>query len=325
MRHQRSLSIAFLLTVLAVVVLPALPARAQARTTLVFTAGPTGGNWTPLAAATADVVRRRFPDVDVQVEPGTGQVNIEKILTDKAELGWATTTIFFDARTGKGRWKDRPADKLVYVASYYPTIWHLAVPADSGITKIADLKGKNVALPQRASASMECFELMLNLSGLKLEDLAAKSYGSFVQNMELIRDRHAVAMGWLVTAPAPFMSDLGSSMKLRLIPVPEDLIEKARKANGGYVRHVIRKGTYAAQGIDEDVVTVQSPTILMASSRAPADAIYKVAKAIVEGREAFGHVAAVMKGIAAAELAQNVGFPYHPGAERYYREAGLLK
>lgn len=302
-----------------------LPALAQGKTALLFTAGPTGGNWMPLAAATADLVRRRFPDVDIQVEPGTGQANIEKILTDRAELGWATTTIFFDARTGKGQWQGKPADKLTYVAAYYPTVWHLAVPAASDIKTIADLKGKNVALPQRASASMEAFALLLNLSGLKLEDLGAKSYGSFVQNMELIKNRQAIAMGWLVTTPAPFMLDLGSSMKLRLIPVPEDLIEKIRKVNAGYVRHVIPSGVYAAQGIEQEIVTIQTPTILMASSRAPADAVYKVAKAIVEGREAFAHVAAVMKGVAARDLAYDVGFPYHPGAERYYREAGLLK
>jgi hypothetical protein len=319
---RRHAAFALALAVLVMAAWPA-PAGAQAKTNLTFTAGPTGGNWTPLAAATADVVRKRFPEVDLQVEPGTGQANVEKILTDRADLGWSTTTIFFDARSGKGRWKDKPGDRLTYVATYYATPWHLAVPADSGITSIADLRGKNVALPQRASASMECFELLLNLHNVKLEDLGAKSYGSFVQNVEMIKNRQAVAMGWLVTTPAPFMLDLGSAMKIRLIPVPDDIIQKARQANGGFVRHVIRKGTYP--GIEEDVVTLQAPTILMAASRVPADTIYKVAKAIVEGREAFGHVAAVMKGIAPADFAQSVGFAYHPGAERYYREAGLLK
>lgn len=300
-------------------------AGAQPRTALIFTAGPTGGNWTPLAAMTAEVVRKRFPEVDIQVEPGTAQANLEKLMTDRAQIGWATTTVVFDARSGRGRWKDRPGDRLTYVASYYPTAWHLATPANSGITKVTDLKGKNVALPQRASASMEAFELILGLHGLKLDDLGTRSYGSFVENAEAIRNRQAVAMGWLVTTPAPFMLDLGSGMKLRLIGVSEDIIEKARKVNGGYVRHVIPKGTYAAQGVEEDVVTLQAPTVLVASSRAPEDAVYKIARAIVEGREAFGQVAAVMKSVKPADFAQPVGFPYHPGAERYYREAGLVK
>ena len=64
---------------------------------------------------------------------------------------------------------------------------------------------------------------------------------------------------------------------------------------------------------------------MMAASRTSADVVYKIAKALVEGREEFGNVVKVMKGITAAEMAQNFDMPYHPGAEKYYREAGLLK
>ena len=53
--------------------------------------------------------------------------------------------------------------------------------------------------------------------------------------------------------------------------------------------------------------------------------IYKVAKAMVEGREDFARVTAAMKGVTGKDIAQNHGMPIHPGAERYYREAGLLK
>jgi uncharacterized protein len=320
---RRSLVTALALLVLAVA--PSMPATGQGKTSLTFSAGPTGGNWTPLAVSVGDMVRRQFPDVDVQIEPGTTLANLEKLLTDRADLAWAVTPQLFEARTGKGRWQGRPGDKLMYVAHIYPTIWHLAVPASSDIRSIADLKGKNVALPQRASASMETFELLLKLSGLTLNDLGTKSYGSFVENVELIKNRNAVAMGWVVTAPAPFMLDLGAGMKVRLLPVPDDLYEKVHQANPGYLRHVIRKGTYTAQGVDEDVPTIQSPTVLLGSARTPADAVYKVTKAIVEAREQFGNVAAVMKGVTAAQLAQPIGVPYHPGAERYYREAGLLR
>ncbi|MBI1957888.1 MAG: hypothetical protein HYS36_01510, partial [Candidatus Rokubacteria bacterium] len=69
------------------------PAQAQQKANVVFSAGPTGGSWTPMAAATADVVRKKFPEVDVQVEPGAALVNMEKIRNDKADLGWSMTTV----------------------------------------------------------------------------------------------------------------------------------------------------------------------------------------------------------------------------------------
>ena len=60
---------------------------------VVFSSGPTGGSWIPMAAATAQVVKKRFPEVNLQVEPGAALVNMEKIRTDKADLGWSMTTV----------------------------------------------------------------------------------------------------------------------------------------------------------------------------------------------------------------------------------------
>jgi TRAP transporter TAXI family solute receptor len=98
-----------------------------------------------------------------------------------------------------------------------------------------------------------------------------------------------------------------------------------RKLNPGFVRHTIKAAVYKEQGVGEDVQTFQSPTVLIASSKTPVDVVYKITKAIVEGRDDFGNVVNVMKGISAKDMAQNFDMPYHPGAAKYYREAGLLK
>ena len=310
---------------LALALLLPFPADAQ-KVSLVFSAGPTGGTWTPMAAATSEVIKKRFPELDVQVEPGAALVNMEKMRNDKADLGWSMTTVLADARAGANTWKGKQTDKPFFVANYYPNVWQLVVPLDSDVRKFADLKGKPVALPPRGNTSLaEGWEWLLRAHGMKLDDLGTKSYGSIAENSELIKNRQALAMGWYTVVPASYVLDLGSARKLRMISLPDDVIQKLRQINAGFVRHVVPKGTYSAYGIDEEVVTIQSPTILIASSKAPAEAIYKVTKAIIEGRDAFGNVAASMKGVAAKEMAQNFGMPYHPGAERYYREAGLLK
>jgi TRAP transporter TAXI family solute receptor len=303
-----------------------LPGAAQQKTSLVFTAGPTGGTWTPMAAATAEAIKRRYPELDVQVEPGAALVNMEKMRNDKADLGWSMTTVLADARAGAGSWKGKQTDKALFVANYYPNVWQLVVPASADVRKLADLKGKAVALPPRGNTSLaEGWDLLLRVENMKLDDLGTKSYGSITENAEAIRNRQAVAMGWYTTVPAGYMLDLGTSMKLRMIPVPDDVIEKMRQMNSGFVRHVIPKGTYAQYGIEEDVVTLQAPTILIASAKTPPDVVYKVTKAVVEGREDFVRVTAAMKGVTAKDMAQSFGQPIHPGAEKYYREAGLLK
>jgi TRAP transporter TAXI family solute receptor len=251
---------------------------------------------------------------------------MEKIRSDKTDLAWSMTTVLSDARAGTNTWKGKQTDKPLFVANYYPNVWQLAVTADSDVRKFADLKGKPVALPPRGNTSLsEGWELLLRVHGLKLDDLGTKSYGSLTENAELIKNRQAIAMGWFTTVPASFMLDLGTSRKLRMLSVPDDIIEKVRQVNSGFQRYVIPKATYAQYGVEEDVATFQAATILIVHARTPADVVYKITKAVVEGREDFARVTAAMKGVTAKDMAQSFGMPYHPGAEKYYREAGLLK
>jgi TRAP transporter TAXI family solute receptor len=310
----------------ALVVLLAAPASAQRKITLTFSAGPTGGTWTPMAAAASEIVRTKFPEIDVQVEPGAALVNMEKIRTDKTDIAWSATTVLSDARAGMNTWKGKQTDKALIVAAFYPNVWQLVVPADSDVRKVTDLRGKAVALPPRGNTSLsEGWELVLRLHGMKLDDLGTRSFGSPTENAELIRNRQAIAMGWFTAVPASYMLDLGTSRKLRLLSLSTDVIDKLRQVNPGFSRSVIPKGAYAKYGIDEDVLSVETATLLVAHAKTPDDVVYKLARAIVEGREDFARVTAAMKGITARDMARRFGLPHHPGAAKYYREAGLLK
>ena len=324
MHHARTLVVMALALVLLAV--GALPAAAQQKVDVIFSAGPTGGSWTPMAGATAEVIKKKFPDLNVQVEPGAALVNMEKMRNDKADLAWSMTNVLADARTGQGQWAGKQTDKPLLVATYYPNVWQLVVPASSDIKSIRDLKGKPVALPARGNTSLaDGWENVLKVNGMSLADLGAKSYGPLSANAEAIKNRQAYAAGWFTVVPGSFILDLGSTMKLRMLPVSDAEFEKIRQINPGFIRHVVKAGTYSEQGIADDVHTFQSPTILIASSKTPADVIYKVTKAVVEGRADFVNVSKVMQGVTAADMAKDYGLPFHPGAVKYYKEIGALK
>ena len=310
----------------ALAMAPAGPAIAQQKTDVIFSAGPTGGSWTPMAAAVSQVINKRFPDLNVQVEPGAALVNMEKIRSDKADIGWSMTSVMADARTGTGQFEGKPSDKALYVANFYPNVWQLVVPANSDIKSIKDLKGQPVALPARGNTSLVSgWEYLLKVNGMTLNDLGAKSYGPVSSNAETLKNRQAMAVGWFTTVPASFVLDLGSAMQLRMLAVSDAEFEGLKKLNPGLVRHTVKAGVYKEQGVTADIQTFQSPTVLMAAARTSGDVVYKITKAIVEGREEFGNVVSVMKGVTAAEMAQNFDMPLHPGAEKYFKEAGLLK
>jgi TRAP transporter TAXI family solute receptor len=301
-------------------------ADAQSKVTLVFSSGPTGGSWIPMAGAVSEVVKKRFPELDVQVEPGAALVNMEKIRNDKADLGWSMTNVLYDAREGRGQWAGKKTDKALYVATMYPNVWQLVVPADSGIRTVRDLKGKPVALPARGNTSLaDGWENVLKVNGLTLHDLGPKSYGPVAANAEAMKNRQALAVGWFTVVPGSFILDLGSTMKLRMIPVSDEEFVKLQQINSGFVRHVIKAGTYAEQGITDDIKTFQSPTILIASAKTPDEVVYKLTKAVAEGREDLANVTTAMKGVTLADMGRDYGLPYHPGAARYWKEVGVLK
>jgi TRAP transporter TAXI family solute receptor len=307
-------------------VLAPLTAAAQPKVSLVFSSGPTGGSWIPMAGATAEAVKRRFPEVDVQVEPGAALINMEKMRTGKAELGWSMPNVVYDARAGRGPWAGKPTDRPMHVATFYPNVWQLVVPAGSPIHSVRDLKGKPVALPSRGNTSLsDGWELVLKVNDMRLEDLGPKSYGAVATTAEAVKNGQARATGWFTTVPASFVLDLGSAMKLRMIPVSDAEFAKIKALNPGFVRHVVKAGTYREQGIEGDVPTFGAPTILIASSTVPADVIYKVTRAVNESRADFVSITRAMADVSERDMAQNYGMPYHPGAMRYYKEVGLLK
>jgi len=300
--------------------------QAQTKVDVIFSAGPTGGSWTPLAASISQVVKSRFPELNVQVEPGAGLANMEKIRTDKADIGWSMTSIMADARGGIGQFAGQPTDKALYVANFYPNVWQLVVPANSDIKSVKDLKGKPVALPARGNTSLVSgWEYLLQVNGMTLNDLGPKSFGPVSANAESVKNRQALAVGWFTVVPASFVLDLGSAMPVRMVEVSDAEFAELRKLNPGFVRYTVKAAHYKDQGVTKDVQTFQSPTVLMAAARAPEEVIYKITRAIVEGRDEFASVVPTMKGMAAAEMAENFDMPLHPGAARYFREAGLLK
>ncbi len=279
-----------------------------------------------MAGALAEAVKRKLPEIDIQVEPGAGLVNMEKLRNGKADLAWSTPTVVFDARAGRGVWAGKQTDRPLLVAAFYPNVWQLVVPASSGIKSLRDLKGKAVALPARGNASLsEGWEVLLTVNGMRLADLGPKSYGSIATSAEAMKNGQVMAMGWFTTAPASFVQDLGSTMKLRMIPVSDADFARIKQINPGFQRWIIKAGTYRDQGIEGEVASFQSPTILIAASTVPADVIYKVTKAVVESRADFANVTRAMSGATARDMAQSYGLPYHPGAMKYFKDSGLLK
>ncbi len=135
-----------------------------------------------------------------------------------------------------------------------------------------------------------------------------------------MKDGHAVAFGLGTTIPAGAIMDVAAARDIKLLDMA-DLLEPMRKLNPGYTLVTVPKGTYPKQ--DKDVRVIGYATHIVASCKLPADTVYAMTKTIAQNIPALTAVVKSISGLTPKTMAEDIGVPFHPGAARYYKEAGI--
>jgi uncharacterized protein len=294
-----------------------LPAGA-AEQQIKFMTGPQGGSWIPLGGAVAELLQKHVPGTTVTVLPGAGIANVKAIQQGKADLGFGNANSTADGFAGRAPFEEATKDVL-NVATLYNQYFHLVVPADSDVRSVKDLKGKRVATQPRGNTGEQITREILEVNGLKYDDLAKVHFVSYTDAVELIKNRQADAFGLITTIPASAVMDLATARPVRVISVSDEAFAKMKEKNAGYAKRTIPKGTYPGQ--ETDAVTVGTFTHVIASAKLPEDLVYKITKTLVDNREQLAVVVSAIKGTTPKEMAEDVGVPFHPGAKRYFDQA----
>jgi TRAP transporter TAXI family solute receptor len=284
--------------------------------------GPQGGSWYPLGGAIAEILKKEVPGTTASVLPGAGIINIQGVETGRTEIGFGNSVSTVDALAGRQPFK-APAKNVRQLATLYLQYFQVAVLEDSGIKSVPDLKGKSIAVQPRGNTGEQMTRELLQVYGLSYKDMAKVSHVSYNDAVALLKDGHAQVFTLITTVPAAAILDLASSRKIRMLSVPDSKFRELLKINSGYARREIPKGTYP--GVDYDVEAFGTYTHLMIRGDLPDDLVYSITKALAKNVDALGAVVKDVKGLNVKEMAFDVGVPYHPGALKFYREAGALK
>ena len=291
---------------------------AQAQQVRLMT-GPQGGSWYPLGGAIANIADQA--GMKVQVLPGAGIANVKAVQGGKADMGFGNSISTVDGVAGNPPF-DAKADKVCNVASLYPQYFQVVANADSGITSIGDLKGKPVAVQPKGNTAEFISQQALDVYGLKYPDLGRVSYVSYTDAVSLMKDNNAQAFTLGTTVPASSIMDLASARDIKLIPIPEEKFQAMKKLNPGYTKLVIAAGSYPKQ--TQDVQTIGYATHLIARCDLDEAVVYKMLKGIVLHKADLAAIAKAMAPTTPKMMAEDIGIPMHKGAERYYKEAGVL-
>ena len=280
--------------------------------------GPQGGSWIPLGGQLKDMWEKAVPGLAVQVLPGAGIANVRGVEEAKADVGFGNSISTVDAMSGKPPF-NKPHDNVCNVATLYPQYFHFIVLANAGINKAADLKGKSITTQQRGNTGEQITRQFLEVNGITYNDLKVSLVG-YTDSVTQMQDGHAVAFGLTTQIPAGAVMDLAAARDIKLLD-QADSIDKMRKLNPGYNLVTIPKGTYPKQ--DKDVKVIGFHTHVVASCKLPEQTVYTMTKAIADNTKTLATVAKDIASLTPKEMAADIGVPFHPGAAKYYKEAGV--
>lgn len=251
--------------------------------------------------------------------------NINAIAGGTLESGFSQSDVATWAYTGTGIWEGKPAvESLRAIANLYPESIHLIASADSGIASVADLKGKRVSMDEPGSGTLVDAKIILDGYGITEADITPE-YLKPDQAADRMRDGAMDAFFFVGGYPAGAISELASQHEVKLIPISCDEAPKICEEFKFFAADTVPGGTY--EGNDADVQTLSVGAQWLTSADQSEDLIYEITKALwnenTRKQLDAGHAKGKM--ITADTALNGIGVPLHPGAEKFYKEAGLLK
>jgi TRAP transporter TAXI family solute receptor len=303
----------------------AMTAPVQAQQFFRIGTGGTAGTYYPVGGMIANAVSQPGKIVATAQASNGSVANVNAVAGGAMESGFSQSDVATWAYTGTGVYEGKPkvAD-LRMIANLYPESIHLVVKKGSGIKSVADLKGKRVALDEPGSGTLVNARIVLAAYGVKESDIKPE-YIKPNQAGDKLKDGALDAFFFVGGAPAGAIAELASSgAGIELVPLAGPQAEALRKSNPYLAVDTIAAGTY------KDVPAVQTMAMgaqWVTSAKVDTETVYQITKALygkaAQDALAAGH--AKGKFITKENAVKGVGIPFHPGAEKFYKEAGLLK
>jgi TRAP transporter TAXI family solute receptor len=253
--------------------------------------------------------------------------NAALVQAGNAEAGFVQSDVTHWAYTATGLFQGRPPqNRLRFVGHLFPEHIHAAVRRDSEIRNFSDLRGKRIAIGLQASGARIGSELILSAYGFQAGRDFTAEYLNQAQGTERMQDRGLDATMTVVGYPAAAFTEFCSRTGCRFLPVSDAEAARVIERAPFYGRGTIPRTAY--DGLTEDVPTLTVGAVLVVRDSLPDDLVYNITRALwsdtTRGLLERGHA----KGreiVRANALSGRGVVPFHPGAERWYREAGILR
>lgn len=282
---------------------------------------PAGGAFAPVGNAIASVVDTNKGELNWAVAPqgtkGT-QENIRKLQAGEIEFAMANAAISYFATRGEGDWKT--PFNVRAVATLAPNVGVFVTTEGSGIKTIADLKGKTVVLGPSGAGFDYFLKPLLKAHGVSYDDLTVK-HGNYFSAGDMLADGIADAAFMGGAIPIPAVTQLCSSQDVVFIKLNEDAPEKL-KEYPFYFTVPVKPEAYS--DLNEELTGINVGNMhLITHENVDEDLVYNFTKIMYENRDQVAEKHPAAKSLNPKNAIRDTGTPFHPGAIKYYKEAGI--
>jgi TRAP transporter TAXI family solute receptor len=289
---------------------------------LTMMTGPQGGSWVPLGGALKGMWEKSIPGLQMTVTPGAGIANVRGVDEGKAKVGFANSATTVDGLAGRKPFPKK-VTKVCQMASLYPQYFQVVASSDAGIKSYADIKGKTLVTQPKGNTAEILTAEVLRLNGLAYKDLAKANFqAGYTDAVSLMKDGHAQVFTLGTTAPASAVMDLASARDVSLVAVDDKTMNGLKSVNPGYYKINIKAGTYPKQ--DKDVPVIGYSTHIVVACDMPEETVYQMTKTMAANLDTLASVVKAIKGVTAKEMGVDIGVPFHKGAAKFYKEAGVM-
>ncbi|OIU72473.1 TAXI family TRAP transporter solute-binding subunit [Rossellomorea aquimaris] len=280
--------------------------------------GGTGGTYYPLGGTFAKIIEDETGIKASASTSGASAENMASIKDGKTEIAFTQTDIASYASEGTQMFSDNKVENARGIATLYPETIQIVTTKKSGIKSVEDLKGKVVSVGEAGSGTLLNAEQILEIHGMKLEDLEARNL-SFDDSTTGIQDGTIDAAFITSGTPTGAVEGLAATEDISIVPVESAKIAELIEKYPYYAEDEIPAGTYSK--VDEAITTVAVSAMLVTNADISEDVIYDVTKAIFENTDQITH--AKGKLIKAENGLKGMGIELHPGAKKYFDEKGI--
>jgi len=308
-----------MLAAAAAILLTAIPAKSEEFINVLT--GGTSGVYYPLGVALSEIYGKNIEGVRTQVQATKASVeNLNLLQQGKGEIGFALGDSVKAAAEGNAEAGfAKPLDKLRAIAAIYPNYVQIVASKESGIASFEDLKGKSLSVGAPKSGTELNARAIFGALGMSYDDLGKTEYLPFGESVELIKNRQLDATLQSAGLGVASIKDLATSLPITVVAVPAS---GAEKLGAPFQAATIPAGTY--EGQTEDVPTLAITNILVTRSDLSDEEAYQMTKQLFEHLDDMVAAHNAAKAIKLENGNKGLPIPLHPGAERYYKEKGLM-